>query len=136
MKISAIKKSSGEIWIAHGDASLAMEDGDQLIELPQDWEKPDPKYRSCLAEKDGEIVIDLAKAKVQKIEEIRKARDEKLKESDVEFMVAMSQDQASDVITAIKEKKQALRDITEMARNALASKKKIETVDAYEPEWP
>lgn len=133
MKLSAIKKADGRIWLAHGDVSRAMEAGDQLIELPQDWQAPNAKYRDCWREKDGDIVVDLAKAKAQKLEEIRQERNKRLEESDKELMIAISKDQPQD---AIKAKKEALRDLPDAAETALKKLKKVETVDAYEPEWP
>lgn len=133
MKLSAIKKLDGKIWICHGDASKVMEEGDVLIELPEDCELPNQKYRECWAEKDGEIIVDLAMAKAQKLEEVRKARDEKLAESDKAWMIAMSKGKPQDAINA---QKQALRDLPDQAEKDLKKLKKIETIDAYEPEWP
>ena len=133
MKTSAIKKADGKIWMVHGDASRAMEPGDQLIELPDEWEQPSPKYRDCWAEKDGEIVVDLTKAKAQRLSELRAEREAKRAESYKEFMIAMSKGESTEAIMA---KKQALRDLPEAIESALSAKKKLDTVDAYEPEWP
>lgn len=133
MNTSAIKKADGTIWLSHGDHSRAMEDGDQLIELPRDWEAPNLKYRDCWVEKDGDIIIDLTKAKAQKLDEIRKERDSKLADTDKEWMIASSQGKPVD---AINGKKQALRDIPDEAQKDLAKLRSINTIDAYEPEWP
>lgn len=135
MKLSAIKKADGSIWLAHGDASRAMEEGDMLIELPADWEAPDAKYRDCWAEKNGDIVVDLPKARAQKLEEVRAARDAKLVDSDKEWMIASSSGAAPEAIAAINAKKAALRDLPDAAEAALKKLKKLETIDAYEPDW-
>lgn len=136
MKLSAIKKTDGSIWLAHGDASRAMEAGDSLIELPADWEAPAKKYRDCWAEKNGDIVIDLPKARAQKLAELRVARDAKLQESDKEWMIASSSGASAEAIKAINDKKKALRDLPDAAEAALKKCKKAETIDAYDPEWP
>lgn len=133
MKLQAIKKSDGKIWIAHGDAERAMEDGDELIELPVDWEQPNSKYRDCWREKDGEIIIDLSLARAQKLEEIRTERNKRLEESDKEWMVAVSM--GIDPV-AINGKKQALRDLPDAAETALAAKRSINTIDSFTPSWP
>ncbi len=136
MKRQAIRKSDDSILIVHGDASLAMQDGDELIELPQDWEQPSRKYRNCWRWQSDQIKVNLPLARAQKLEEIRKERDARLVESDKEWMIAMTTGAGQEAIDAINAKKQALRDLPEIAESDLSSKLAVTTIDAYEPEWP
>lgn len=133
MRLSAIKKPDGSICMCHGEPALGMQDGDMLIELPEGWQAPNVKYRDCWAEKDGAIVIDLAKARDQKLAEIRAERDKRLEASDKAWMVAMSKGQP---VVAINAEKQALRDLPASAQSDLAAKRSANTIDSYEPEWP
>ena len=133
MKLSAIKKADGKIWLAHGDASRAMEAGDTLIELPSDWVQPNPKYCDCWAEASGEIVIDLAKAKTQKSEEVRQERNRRLTETDAEWVKLSSM---GTNLAAITTKKQALRDVPETCQSAIDACTSTEALEAYQPTWP
>jgi len=133
MKTSAIKKSDGKIWLVHGDHLVVMETGDTVIELPLDWEAPNAKYRDAWREKGGEITVDLPAARLIKLAEIRIERDKRLADSDKEWLIAMSQGKSQDEINT---KKKALRDIPDVAESALKKLKKLETIDAYSPEWP
>lgn len=129
MERKAIKKPDGTIWIAHGNLGVLPE-GDIVLDAS---ELPDAKYRECWREKNGQIVVDLDLARAKKLAELRAIRDEKLAETDKEWMKLASQGQD---LTAINAKKQALRDLPEQMESDLAAKRKAETIDAYEPEWP
>jgi hypothetical protein len=134
--MKAIKRPDGNIRLVIGDVSRVVEDGDVVIDLPQDWTMPNKKYRDCWRESNGDIKVNLPLARAKKLEEIRKERDAKLVESDKEWMIAMSTGQAQEAIDAINAKKQALRDLPEAAEDVLSGKLSVNTIDAYEPEWP
>ncbi len=63
----------------------------------------------CDVTDDSKIDIDLVKAKEIKLADLRKVRDQKLKETDQEFVIALSKGENT---TAIEVKKQILRDAT------------------------
>jgi hypothetical protein len=128
----ALKKPDGQIHLVHGNVNIVKQDGDEVFELPVDWEIPSIKFRDCLRESSGEIAVNLELARAQVLEEVRRKRDEKLLETDAEYTRLHSMDQD---LTAVKAKKQVLRDLPEAVESELAALD-LEALESYEPTWP
>lgn len=93
---------------------------------------PDDRYfRNAFKLEDDKCVVDMTKAKDIHKEYLRRIRKPKLEALDVEFMLAVEQEDKAKQ-KEIARKKQALRDITSDPR--IDSKRKPESLKAFIPE--
>jgi hypothetical protein len=132
MKLSAIKKADGKIWLAHGDTSFGLEAGDSIVELPADWVQPCSKVE-CMKEDGGEIVADLVLVRAAKMEDIRAERDKRLVESDADYVKDLSMSVSLAAVNALK---QDLRDLPAAAQSAVNALSSAAEIESYEPTWP
>ena len=133
MELQALKKSDGKIWLVNGDISRVMETGDSVIELPENWQQPNMKFRDYWRESAGNIVVDMLLARTQKMVEIRAERDKRLLETDAEWVELSSKGLS---LTALNTKKQTLRDITISAQTAVNAETNANILETYQPIWP
>lgn len=96
---------------------------------------PGKRFRNCWRAKAGLVEVDLPSARMQRINEIRKERDEKFAPMDAEWMKATGQKNTVRA-EAIEVHRQILRDITVKALADLLKLKTPEKIGVYRPVWP
>lgn len=96
----------------------------QVDQLHEDY------VRDCLVYEDGEVSVSLPKLREKRLAEIRAERNQKLAESDRDWIVAASSGVPTQEIEA---RKQALRDLPEAAETQLNRLRSVNSIKSYNP---
>ena len=92
------------------------------------------RFRDCWRHDGAGVSVDMAKARGQRIEEIRAERDSRLRATDGEML--REQEQGTPRLAPLAAHRQALRDLPPSAATALDAVVTPEGLDAYQPPWP
>lgn len=117
-------------WLIRKDVPT---DATEIEIIEHDALPADRAFRNAWDKKDGEIIVDMPKARLIHLENLRKERNLKLQEMDIEFQKAFEvSDQAK--ITEIAQVKQALRDMPDTAIPEMEKIEDPEQLKDYQPE--
>lgn len=95
---------------------------------------PEDRYfRNAWKQESNKVDVDVDKAKDIHIDKLREERNERLKELDVSFQIAMEQ-QSTQEMSEIASYKQELRNMPETALQDLAGIEDLEQIKNYRPE--
>lgn len=129
---TVIKKENGEIWIVKQVAKcqLPLEEGDISLQVES---LPDRDFRDCWKVENNLVKVDLPKARIKRLQQLREERDQRLLELDAEQarLISVYGDLQHEEIQAIFAEKQALRDMSVKAEADLAAKLSSNTIKVY-----
>lgn len=91
------------------------------------------RFRSCWSHGTSGVVVDMAKARAQRMEEIRIERNSLLKKTDVDLLVSQERGTEKE-IQDIKTVRQALRDLPQSIDLSLVATP--EQLESFTPVWP
>lgn len=117
-----------EAFVARVRAKDVPADATDVVEIDDQVDLTDRTFRDAWDVVGGAVVVDLPKARDVHMERIREARDAELEASDVEMTRALEN---GDDITALKAKRQALRDLPQTFDLTTAA-----TADELKALWP
>lgn len=124
----ALKDSEGKIAILISANDPVVPEGWTMIGPVSD--DLDFSWQESMEEANGEISVNLDKARAQRIEELRPERDRRLLESDAQWVELKSKGQDASAVEALK---QTLRDLPQAAADDLSVITDLEVIRNYNP---
>lgn len=122
------KDETEEQWLARV-FTKATPEGAVFVDVDKSEIPSERTFRNAWIKNGKSITVDMPKAKEIQIERWRIARKPLLEKLDVEYMIALEQENGVRM-SEIKAKKQALRDVTKTDLSKIATPEELKTV------WP
>lgn len=96
---------------------------------------PSGRFRWCWRYRNGQVVVDMALARQQRLKELREERDGRFPEADKAWMRAVGQKRPADA-DQWEQYRQALRDLPATAQTDLDRLLTPSALETYQPDWP
>ena len=131
MKSYILKRiSDGSVSICKGPLIIPpgyefYKEASELYPVPTDR-----RFRSAWVIKNGQIKVDMAKARVIKKDALMAIRDVKMAENAAEFNLKLSLGQSTSEISS---KQERLNELESLINSDLAKKRSVSTIDSYDP---